>query len=223
MASENIRPNSNYTVSVSVHDRFEPTTLKLSIEDDDETIAEDEITFMASGTEILQLAIDDISVNNNIRFVVNGTAGLIFDEESILNVESKNCSIFIQTDKSIYKPSETIHIRVLVLDFDLKPYQLDDSEYLKVSITVNIQDARCQPSDIHFYGAFSTHRPHLFIQDAAKNRIKQWKTAQLNTGVLESDLSLSDAPVLGDWTITADLNDEVTFFDSNSFCAPFDP
>lgn len=34
---------------------------------------------------------------------------------------------------------------------------------------------------------------------------------QLNAGVFESELPLSDAPVLGDWTITAELNDEVTF------------
>lgn len=137
VASENIRPNSNYTVSVSIHERLEPTTLKLSIEDDDEIIADDEITFMSTGTEIRQLEIDDISVNHNFRFVAKGTAGLIFKDESILNVESKNCSIFIQTDKSIYKPSETIRIRILVLDFDFKPHQLDEAEYLKVSITVN--------------------------------------------------------------------------------------
>lgn len=138
VASENMRPNSNYSVSVSIHDRLEPTTLKLSIEDDDEIIAEDEITFMSSGTELLQLEIDDISVNKNFRFVAKGTAGLIFEDESVLNVESKNCSIFIQTDKAIYKPSETIRIRVLVLDFDLKPHALGEPDYLKVSITVNI-------------------------------------------------------------------------------------
>lgn len=32
---------------------------------------------------------------------------------------------------------------------------------------------------------------------------------QLNTGVFEAELPLSEAPVLGDWTITAELNDEV--------------
>lgn len=32
---------------------------------------------------------------------------------------------------------------------------------------------------------------------------------QLNTGVFEAELPLSDAPVLGEWTITAELDDEV--------------
>lgn len=122
---------------MTIHDRDEPTTLKLSIENDEESIAENEVTFMSSGTEVLQLAIDDMNVNNNWRFVAEGMAGLIFKNDSILNVESKNCSIFIQTDKSIYKPNEIIRFRILVLDFNFKPYALEEAEYLKISITVN--------------------------------------------------------------------------------------
>lgn len=137
VASENIRPNSNYCISVTIHDRSAPTTLKLTIENDDEIIAENEVTLMSSGTEVLQLAVDDISVNNNFRFVAEGVAGLIFKNDSTLNVESKNCSIFIQTAKSIYKPNEIIRFRILVLDFNFKPYALEEAEYLKISITVN--------------------------------------------------------------------------------------
>lgn len=122
---------------MTIHDRSEPTTLKLSIENDAEVIAENEVTFMSSGTEVLQLAVDDISVNNNFRFVAEGMAGLIFKNDSTLNVESKNCSIFIQTDKSIYKPNEMIRLRILALDFNLKPYPLEEDEYLKISITVS--------------------------------------------------------------------------------------
>lgn len=35
---------------------------------------------------------------------------------------------------------------------------------------------------------------------------------QLNSGVFEAKLPLSDAPVLGEWTITAELDDEVRDF-----------
>lgn len=143
VASENIRPYSNYSISVSIHDFTEPTTLKLSIQDDDEIIAEDDVVFMSSGTEVIRLAVGDISVNNNFRFVAEGLAGLVFRNETTLNVESKNCSIFIQTDKSIYKPSDTIRLRILVLDFDLRPYQLDDDGFLKIAISVNIVAYEC--------------------------------------------------------------------------------
>lgn len=49
------------------------------------------------------------------------------------------------------------------------------------------------------------------LQDAEKNRIKQWKESQLNTGVFSSELPLSSHPVLGDWTITATAGEEVNF------------
>lgn len=49
----------------------------------------------------------------------------------------------------------------------------------------------------------------FFEQDSEKNRIKQWKNAKLNTGVFSGELQLSEAPVLGDWSITAELDEEV--------------
>lgn len=68
--------------------------------------------------------------------MAEGILGTIFKKSSLLNVESKNCSLFIQSDKGIYKPGESIKFRVLVLDFNLKPVDLNDSN-LKVFITVN--------------------------------------------------------------------------------------
>lgn len=61
----------------------------------------------------------------------------------------------------------------------------------------------------------------IVIKDAERNRIKQWKGAELNTGVFLAELPLSEAPVLGDWTITAEYDEEVKkkkfFFSSNAF------
>lgn len=51
----------------------------------------------------------------------------------------------------------------------------------------------------------------IVYQDAEKNRIKQWKENQLNTGVFTAELPLSESPVLGDWTITAEVGEEVKF------------
>lgn len=68
--------------------------------------------------------------------MAEGTSGTIFKKSSLLNVESKNCSLFIQSDKGIYKPGESLQFRVLVLDFNLKPVDLDESN-LNVFITVN--------------------------------------------------------------------------------------
>lgn len=121
---------------MTVHNQTEPTAFKLSIEDDEEVIDTTEITLSSNETQIVTLALDDLIVNNNYKFVAEGLSGTIFKNSSLLNVESKNCSLFIQSDKGIYKPGESIQFRVLVLDFDLKPVDLDESN-LKVFVMVN--------------------------------------------------------------------------------------
>lgn len=121
-----------------MHNQSVPTTVKLSIidEDDaDEVISSSEIILAPNETKVVALTIEDLEVNNNYKFVAEGLSGIVFKNSSLLNVESKNCSLFILTDKAIYKPGETIKFRILVLDFNLKPITLDDS-VLKVVITV---------------------------------------------------------------------------------------
>lgn len=137
VAPENIRPNTDYRVSVSIHNQTEPVTMKLSIEDDDDKIITKEITVLSGETKLVDLPVEDLTVNNNFKFTAEGVSGIIFKNLTLLNVESKNCSIFIQTDKAIYKPGESIKFRILVLDFKLKPVILEDIN-LKVFITVNI-------------------------------------------------------------------------------------
>lgn len=41
------------------------------------------------------------------KLAVHGTHGLKFANETDLNYESKSVSIFIQTDKAMYKPGQT--------------------------------------------------------------------------------------------------------------------
>lgn len=121
---------------MTVHNQTEPTAFKLSIENDEEAISITEITLSSNETQIVTLTLEDLIVNNNYKFVAEGISGTIFKNSSLLNVESKNCSLFIQSDKGIYKPGESIQFRVLVLDFNLKPVNLDENN-LKVFITVN--------------------------------------------------------------------------------------
>lgn len=114
----------------------------MSIEDDDDTIINKEITLSADETKLVVLPVEELTVNNNFRFTTEGVAGIIFKNFTLLNVESKNCSIFIQTDKAIYKPGESIKFRILVLDFNLKPIELDD-DVLTVFVTVTKIRIKC--------------------------------------------------------------------------------
>lgn len=68
--------------------------------------------------------------------MAKGLSGIVFEHESQLSVESKNVSLFIQTDKAIYKPGETIRFRVLVLDRFLRPAEIKKDDLI-VYITVS--------------------------------------------------------------------------------------
>lgn len=59
--------------------------------------------------------------------------GSSFSDKTTINVE-KSYLVFVETDKPIYKPGQTIHIRVLTLDPELKPSV--------ESATVEILDAK---------------------------------------------------------------------------------
>lgn len=125
-------------MSVSVYNQTEPVTIRLSIvEDEDDIIITKDIDIVTNETKLVVLPIEELSVNGYIKFIAEGISGIIFKNFTLLNVESKNYSIFIQTDKAIYKPSESIKFRILVLDFDLKPIELEE-KWLKVFMMVNI-------------------------------------------------------------------------------------
>uniref|UniRef100_H3AEA8 CD109 antigen n=1 Tax=Latimeria chalumnae TaxID=7897 RepID=H3AEA8_LATCH len=61
----------------------------------------------------------------NLQLVVKGYAQntLLFSNSSSLTLLSKNMSVFIQTDKSLYKAGQGVKIRVVSVNPDLKPYK----------------------------------------------------------------------------------------------------
>ncbi|XP_067949550.1 CD109 antigen-like [Watersipora subatra] len=64
--------------------------------------------------------------------------GQFYNSSTEINVESKAHSIFIQTDKAMYKPSQTVNFRVIVVDSNMMPHrgscdvQIKDAEGNKI-------------------------------------------------------------------------------------------
>lgn len=104
---------------------------------------------------------------------VKSLIGEHFEKSVKLNMNLKTHSVFVQTDKAIYKPADKVQFRVLVLDGETKPI-----DSMKVDI---------------------------FISDGADNRIKQFIDVDLKKGVFQSELQLSDSPVLGNWKIQVEV------------------
>lgn len=56
---------------------------------------------------------------------------IVFSNRTRLTFDSKRISVFIQTDKVIYKPKQEVKFRVLTLFSDLKPYKTPVDIYIK--------------------------------------------------------------------------------------------
>jgi len=92
---------------------------------------------------------------------------------------SKTYSVFLQTGKAIYKPSDKIVFRALLLDFETRPYQLAKGKRFKIEIS-----------------------------DAANNVVYKNENVKLHKGVFNDSIDLSDAPIYGEWNIRAFIDDK---------------
>lgn len=78
----------------------------------------------------------------NYKLVAEGPAELPFVKEILINFPSKNQSVFIQTDKAMYKPGDKVKFRVLVLDSELNPGIINKMDvYITVREMLEIAEA----------------------------------------------------------------------------------
>ncbi|XP_027624029.1 CD109 antigen [Tupaia chinensis] len=105
---------------------------------------------------------------------------ILFSNSTRLSFETKRMSVFIQTDKALYKPKQEVKFRVVTLFSDFKPY--------KTSL-------------------------NILIKDPKSNLIQQWLSQQNDLGVVSRTFQLSSHPILGDWSIQVQVNDQ-TYYQS---------
>ncbi|XP_015930765.2 CD109 antigen isoform X2 [Parasteatoda tepidariorum] len=124
IAPAKLRPNIPFHVSASVHNLPAPLDLKITIEGPADngqynTIGK-QITLNSGETQILNFEIGEWS-SGNYSLIVEGDGGLKFRNQTVLTYEHKSYSVFIQTDKAIYKPGQLVQFRVLVVNPHLLP------------------------------------------------------------------------------------------------------
>jgi CD109 antigen len=71
------------------------------------------------------------------NLTARGSGGLTFVNTTELEYSEKSHSVFIQTDKAIYKPGHLVQFRVIVVNPQLKPSVVGS---LDVFMTVNYWD-----------------------------------------------------------------------------------
>nr|BAK64112.1 thioester-containing protein [Hasarius adansoni] len=124
IAPSKLRPNIPFHVSASAHNVQKPLDMKIAIEGPADSgqynNVEKRITLNSGETQILNFEIGEWS-SGNYSLIVTGEGGMTFRNQTILTYEHKSYSVFIQTDKAIYKPGQLVQFRVLVVTPHLLP------------------------------------------------------------------------------------------------------
>ncbi|NXY41112.1 CD109 protein, partial [Ceuthmochares aereus] len=134
----NIRPGANLTVGVALlPDSPAQVTVRGELIRDNETILNREMVFEKDSFGTLVLPILPLnSASGNYELLVEGHADgqRIFSNRTSLMYMPKSISVFIQTDKSMYKPGQDVKFRIVTAYPDLKPY--------KATLNIYIRDPR---------------------------------------------------------------------------------
>uniref|UniRef100_A0A8C9LG75 Alpha-2-macroglobulin n=1 Tax=Pavo cristatus TaxID=9049 RepID=A0A8C9LG75_PAVCR len=124
------------------------------------------------------------SVSNLIPVValltvtVKGETLQFRSSKSVL-VKNSESLVFVQTDKPIYKPGQTVLFRIVSLDKDFHP--VNEKNLLVM-----------------------WNYPHL--QDPQRNRVYQWQGVELETGLTQLSFPLTSDPIQGSYKIVVQKN-----------------
>lgn len=122
-----VRPNSDYLVAVSVfgigEDEAQDVELRItgrSLSVGNSIEIKQDTRVRAGASEIVRLRIGDLG-EGSYSLTARGKFPMTFDQTQRLDYVHKGYSVFIQTDKAIYRPGNTVKFRAVVVTPQLKP------------------------------------------------------------------------------------------------------
>ncbi|QQP52137.1 CD109 antigen, partial [Caligus rogercresseyi] len=133
-----IRPNTDFLIAVSTHDISSDQDVLLTIKGQSESEGNVEIsketTVRPDETQIVRMVVGNLG-EGKYALHARGNSPLAFDETQKLNYIHQGYSVFVQTDKAIYRPGNSVKFRVIVVTPKLKPSVLG-------SIDVGVLDGK---------------------------------------------------------------------------------
>ncbi|XP_046746805.1 CD109 antigen-like isoform X2 [Diprion similis] len=119
-----VRPNSEYHVAVGTTEISQPSTIYIELNGDLDSgnffNVSQTITVEPYSTRIVRLEVGD-TTPGNYKLVSRGLAGIIFSNSTDLRYVHKSYSVFVQTDRAVYKPGSKVLFRTVILDSRLRP------------------------------------------------------------------------------------------------------
>ncbi|XP_070789006.1 CD109 antigen isoform X3 [Pituophis catenifer annectens] len=130
-----IRPGANLTIGVRLM-KESPSSIRIQAQVllANKSILQGEAVFQRDSFSTLVLPSLPLgSTDAYYELLVNGYSKeqLLFSNRTSLPFASKSFSVFIQTDKAMYKPGQEVKIRVVTLHSDLKPYNTPVNIYIQ--------------------------------------------------------------------------------------------
>ncbi|KAF8787021.1 CD109 antigen-like [Argiope bruennichi] len=127
MASKMVRPGQVYRVYVNVYQTMFPITVRASIQRDGVELATalQEVKQNIPETLLLKVPTSSVPGEYNLRVEgnVNGVlGGTAFINETKLTFSQRSMTIFVQTDKPVYKQGQIVRFRALPITTGLKAF-----------------------------------------------------------------------------------------------------
>jgi len=125
VAPRTIRPNTNYFVAISV-DGTDGELQDVECRIYGQSASGQNIEIKQTSrvppgdTQMVRISIGELGTGN-YRFEAKGLTPIEFTESTPLEYLHKGYSVFIQTDKAIYRPGNEVQFRTVVLSPQLKP------------------------------------------------------------------------------------------------------
>ena len=126
VAPDVVRPNSDYLVAVSVFNLKpeERQDVELTIRGRSQSSGQtieirQETSVRSDQTGIVRLRIGELG-QGTYSLTARGTSPLTFDQSQRINYVHKGYSVFIQTDKAVYRPGNTVRFRAVVVTPNLR-------------------------------------------------------------------------------------------------------
>ncbi|XP_059169325.1 CD109 antigen-like [Physella acuta] len=123
IAPSAIRPNMDFTVSVNILKATSDVTVVAKVLRDKTLVASAEKVFKSGSPGMINIKLPADLPNSGYMLKVVGSGGLVFDKSKSLSYNSKEASLFIQLNKAIFKPSDTVKFRVFGVYSDLQSYK----------------------------------------------------------------------------------------------------